>query len=193
LTIVIPRPFAPAVLSGLPSTDLKGDAMRLSRILVVAAVFPIAASAADLSNQDKDYLRDRARTLAADVQAGQLASKKATTDHVRAFAYRMVNDHQRALENIRKLSAARKLDLPAEPSGRDVRQMNKLNELSGPGFDEEYIERAIRSHKDGIKADRKRMYGTKDPELRALASASHDLEDAHLALANRALGNVPAR
>ena len=162
-------------------------------MLAIAAMFPIAVSAADLSNQDREYLRDRAQMLAADVQAGQLASKKATTEHVRAFAYRMVNDHQRALENVRKLAAARQVELPAEPSGRDVRQMNKLNELAGVEFDEEYIERAIRTHKDGTKADRKRMYGTKDPELRALASGSHDLESAHLALAYRTIGNVPAK
>lgn len=167
--------------------------MSPSRMLAIIALFPLAVSAADLSRQDKDYLRDRARMLTADLQAGQLASKKATTDHVRAFAYRMVNDHQRALENVRQLAAARQVDLPAEPARRDVRQMEKLNALAGIEFDEEYIERAIRAHKDGTKADRKRMYGSKDPELRALASASHDVEIAHLALATRALANVPAK
>jgi putative membrane protein len=193
LTIVISARAVRAVLSGLLPTDLKGDAMSPSRMLAIAAMFPIAVSAADLSNQDRDYLRDRARMLTADVQAGQLASTKATSDHVRAFAFRMVNDHQRALENVRKLAAARQVDLAAEPSGRDERQMKKLNDLAGLEFDKEYMERAIRTHRDGTKADRKRMYGTKDTELRALASASHDLESAHFALANRTFGSIPVK
>lgn len=163
------------------------------RLLAIAAMFPFAVSAAELSNQDQDYLRDRAQSLMADVQAGQLASTKATTDLVRAFAYRMVNDHQRALENVRKLSAARSVDLPAAVTEREQRQMAKLNSLAGLEFDEEFIERSIRAHKNGTKADRKRMYGTKDKEVRALASASHDTETAHLALANRALGTIPAK
>ena len=167
--------------------------MTACRLITIAAMFPIAVSAAELSNRDQDYLRDRAQSLMADVQAGQLASTKATTDLVRAFAYRMVTDHQRALENVRKLSAARNVALPSGMSERDERQMNKLNSLAGLEFDEEFIERSIRQHKDGTKADRKRMYDTKDKELRALASASHDVESAHLALANRALGNVPAK
>lgn len=168
--------------------------MRPSRMMVIAAMFPFAVGAAptsELSGKDQEYLRDRARMLMVDIQAGQLASKKANTDQVRAFAYRLVNDHQQSLENLRKVAANRKVELPAAPSERDLQSVTRLTGLTGAEFDEEYIKRAIREHKIGTKADRKRRYGTKDPEMRTLAAASHEREDIHLALANRALANVP--
>ena len=167
--------------------------MKLSRLVAIAAMFPIAvgaAFAAQLSNQDQEYLRDRARTLMADVQAGELASQKATTDEVRAFAYRLVADHKHALENVRKLAAERKVELPAAPDEGDMESITKLKGLSGVKFDEQYMKRAIHQHKLNTKSDRKRRYGTKDPEMRALASATHDVEDQHLALANRALASI---
>jgi len=169
--------------------------MNPRRTLAAAAMMIAAglAAAAELSNRDEEYLRDRARTLIADVQAGQLASKQGSTDQVRAFAFRMVADHERALENVRKLAAARGIELPSAPTDREQRAVDKLTRLRGIEFDEQFMERAIRSHKAGIKADQKRLYGTKDPDLRALVSASHDTETAHLALANRALGSVPAK
>lgn len=166
------------------------------RQMLAAATMIFAAglaAAAELSNRDKDYLRDRASTLMADVQAGQLATKQGSTEMVRAFAYRMVADHERALDNVRKLAAARNVELPAAPTDRERRAVEKLTGLKGIEFDEKFMARAIHSHKAGIKADQKRLYGTKDPQLRALASASHDVETAHLALANRALASVPAK
>lgn len=168
--------------------------MRPSRMMAIATTFLFAvasASAAELSNRDKDYLRERASLFMADVRAGELASHKAQTELVRAFAYRLVNDHKRSLEQIRKLAAARKVELPAAPSDRDLKTVTELEGVTGTRFDKRYIERAIRQHKAGTKADRQRSQGSKDPELRTLATASFEVEDLHLALANRALANVP--
>lgn len=168
--------------------------MRPIRMMVTATMCLIAvasASSAELSNRDKDYLRDRASTLMADVRAGELASHQAQTELVRAFAYRLVNDHKRSLEKVRKLAAARQVALPAAPDDRDLKTVTELEGLSGNTFDERYIKRAIRQHKAGTKVDRQRSHGSKDPELRALATASFEVEDVHLALANRALANIP--
>lgn len=170
--------------------------MTLCRLLAITAMFPVCVgvvSAAELSGRDEDYLNDRVRTLMVDVQAAQLASKKASTELVRAFAYRMVTDHGRALDNLRQLAAARKLQLPTAPPERESRKLEKIAGLTGTEFDVQFMKRAIQQHKAGIKADRKRMYGTEDAQLRALASQSHDTETAHLALANRALASIPAR
>jgi putative membrane protein len=170
--------------------------MSPGKIAAIAIMFPLAlgsVSAAELSKADQEYLRDRARTLMVDVQAGQLGSKTATTDEVRAFAYRLLNDHQRALDNVRKLAAARKLEIPAAPTERDLKAVTRLKGMTGVKFDEAFIRRSISAHKDGTNEDRKRMYGTKDPELRALASASYEVETAHLALANRAMASIRVR
>ncbi|HEU4851821.1 MAG TPA: DUF4142 domain-containing protein [Telluria sp.] len=151
------------------------------------------ALAADLSNRDKEYLRERAGQLTGDIRIGELATKKANTELVRAFGYRMVNDHKRSLENVRKVATERKVELPAEPPERYQKALQKLSGLEGNDFDVAYMERALHEHRLNTKADRKRKYGTKDSQLRLLASGSHDMEMAHIALANKALATVPAK
>jgi putative membrane protein len=151
------------------------------------------ALAADLTNRDKEYLRERAGQLAGDIKIGELATQKASNELVRAFGYRMVNDHKRSLENVQKVAAERKVDLPAEPPERYAKALEKLSGLSGNEFDVQYMRRALHEHRVNIKADGKRKYGTKDSQLRLVASGSHDLEMAHMALANKALASVPAK
>ena len=170
--------------------------MRPCRALAIAAIFQCCACsvlAADLTNRDKEYLRERAGQLVGDIRIGELATRQASTEMVRAFGYRMVNDHKRSLENVQKVAAARNVELPAEPPERYAKALQKLTALSGNEFDVQYMRRALHEHRINIKADGKRKYGTKDSQLRLLASGSHDMEMAHMALANKALATVPAK
>lgn len=170
--------------------------MRPCRALAIAAMFQLCsqvAFAADLSNADTKYLRDRASTLAGDIQLAELASKKAKTELVRNFGFRMAADHKVALDNIKALAAARKVELPATGTEKDAKTLAKMSELSRDEFDRKYMDHELHEHRQYAKTIRKRMFATKDPALRKLASDSLDRESAHLALANKAYAGIPAR
>jgi putative membrane protein len=106
-----------------------------------------ASPAADHSNtQDKLFVRQAALGNQAEVELGQLASKKAATQPVREFAQHMVDDHGKSGERLRKLGRGANANLPKEldPEHKTVR--TKLEKASGKDFDIAYIASMIQDH-----------------------------------------------
>ena len=106
-----------------------------------------AKPAADHSNtQDKLFVRQAALGNQAEVELGQLASKKAASDPVRKFAQHMVDDHGKSGDQLRKLGRGANANLPKDldPEHQAVRA--KLEKASGKEFDVQYIGSMIQDH-----------------------------------------------
>jgi putative membrane protein len=106
-----------------------------------------AKPAADHSNsQDKLFVRQAALGNQAEVELGQLASKKAASDPVRKFAQHMVEDHGKSGDRLRKLGRDVNANIPQEldPEQQSVRA--KLEKASGKEFDVQYLGSMIQDH-----------------------------------------------
>lgn len=109
-----------------------------------------------------------------DIEAGELAKKKASHEDVHAYAHRMVADHtdvnQQAKDLVKKLNVTPK-DNKISQSLKDDGKANldKLKGLSGKEFDKAYIDGEIALHKKVIDvADNKLVPNVKNEELKAL-------------------------
>ena len=96
--------------------------------------------------KDKTFLQDAAQGGMVEVQAGQMASDKATNDKVKAFGQRMVTDHT-MLDNELK-PFADKLGVRPESKIKpgDRAELDKLGKLSGDDFDREYVTLMMKDH-----------------------------------------------
>ena len=106
-----------------------------------------AKPAADHSNtQDKLFVRQAAIGNQAEVELGQLASKKAASQPVRDFAQHMVDDHGKSGDLLRKIGRGANANIPKEldPEHQTVRA--KLDKASGKDFDIAYIGSMIQDH-----------------------------------------------
>ena len=106
-----------------------------------------AKPAADHSNaQDKLFVRQAAIGNQAEVELGQLASKKATTQPVREFAQHMIDDHSKSRDKVRKLARGvnGQVSKDLDPEHQAVRA--KLEKASGKDFDVQYIGAMIQDH-----------------------------------------------
>jgi len=106
-----------------------------------------ANPAADHSNaQDKLFVRQAAIGNQAEVELGQLAQKKATTQPVRDFAQHMVKDHSTSGDQLRKLGRGVNAQIPkdVDPEHQAVRA--KLEKASGKDFDVDYMGAMIMDH-----------------------------------------------
>ena len=106
-----------------------------------------ASPAADHSNaQDKLFVRQAAIGNQAEVELGQLANKKASTQSVRDFAKHMVDDHGKSGDLLRKLARGVNGQIPkdVDPEHQSVRA--KLEKASGRDFDIAYIGSMIQDH-----------------------------------------------
>jgi putative membrane protein len=134
-----------------------------------------------LSRADKKMLMDMAQANMAEIEAGRLAQNKSQNEQVKNFAQQMIDDHTKALDDIKQLAQTKGVTLPTELDRTHKAMANKLASLSGDAFDRTYLAKA------GV-ADHKKVHGmlshtesrAKDPDIRALAARTLPVVDQHL-------------
>jgi putative membrane protein len=121
-----------------------------------------------------------------DIEAGKLASTKATSPKVKEFADLMVKDHTSV--NAQATALAKKLNVTPEPSAtsKSLKQggettMAKLKGLSGAAFDKAYVDNEVAYHEQVLGAvDKVLIPNTKNAELKSLLESARPVFVSHL-------------
>jgi putative membrane protein len=121
-----------------------------------------------------------------DIDAGQLAKKKAHSKEVRQFAQQMVTDHtgvnKAASDLVQKLKVTPENNATSDSlkSGGDD-NLAKLKPLKGAAFDRAYVEHEVTYHQAVIDAlDKTLIPNAKNDELKALLVKVRPAFVAHL-------------
>lgn len=96
--------------------------------------------------QDKMFLRKAAEGGLAEVKLGQLAVQKGSSDDVKAFGQKMVDDHTRMNKEMAQIADSMGVMLPKSINKEDQAEYDKLNALSGNEFDMEYLAFMVKDH-----------------------------------------------
>jgi putative membrane protein len=140
-----------------------------------------AGAAASLSSADKKMLIDLAQANMAEVEAGRLAQTKSQNEQVKTFSQKMIDDHNKALDDIRQLAQTKGVTLPTEPDRMHKAMAARLQRLSGDAFDRAYLSQAgVYDHKKAHALLQRVQSRAKDPELKALAARTLPVVDEHL-------------
>ena len=121
-----------------------------------------------------------------DIDAGKLASQKATNPKVKEFADLMVKDHTSV--NAQATALAKKLNVTPEPSATSKslkdggdKAMAKLKGLSGAAFDKAYVDNEVAYHEQVLGAvDKTLIPNTKNAELKSLLESARPIFASHL-------------
>jgi putative membrane protein len=142
---------------------------------------PSASEPAGMSGADKGMLEDIAQANLAEIATGQLALQKGQSAQVKSFAQMMVDDHTKALGEVRQLASAKGVRLPDEPDLKHKAKSKVLEMSEGDNFDRRYISHAgVGDHKSTLDLLQKTQSRAKDPELRALATKMQGVVRGHL-------------
>jgi putative membrane protein len=154
------------------------------------------APAAALDDATIVAIFDNANT--ADIETGNLAAKRGSTNEVRQFGAMLARDHAMVRQQGRDL--AKKLGVtPTPPAGDTSAQaqaavMRKLDGLRGSEFDRVFLEREVKFHKDVIAAiETTLLPAIKNEELRALVVKVAPAFKAHLTMAENLLTRVATK
>jgi putative membrane protein len=174
-----------------------------SLLLASACVLASALSASAFAQQDKPRettnaksekradakrLRDIANANLAEIEAGKLATTKASNADVKKFAQQMVDDHGKELQELQKLAQAKNVDLPSAPDAKHQRAMKKLQGLSGADFDREYMRMQVKDHRDAHKLAERTGKRAEDEQLKAAAQKAAPEIQEHLKMAQQIAG-----
>src|ERR1051326_144199 len=88
-----------------------------------------------LSAKDYHFVREAAQGGMEEVQMGQLAQQKGSSQAVKDFGQRMVTDHNKANDELKQLVSQKGATLPATLTRRENSTLEDLQKLSGKDFD----------------------------------------------------------
>jgi len=142
---------------------------------------PLAAVAAD--DPDASFYKNAAEAGISEVDLGNLAEQKASSQDVKDFGAQMVKDHSAANEKLQSLAASKSISLPTSASVGDMATKAKLELLTGDTFDKSYIKSQIKAHHEAIALFKKESTSGQDPEAKSFASATLPKLHEHLHMA----------
>jgi len=130
----------------------------------------------------KMFLRKAAEGGMAEVQLGQLASQKASSEDVKDFGSKMVKDHTDLNNEMKPIAESMGVMLPKKPSQKDQAEYDKLNGLSGNDFDTEYLTYMVKDHHMDLREFRMEAASTTDPTLKTAVEKGEKVIHEHLTM-----------
>jgi putative membrane protein len=133
-----------------------------------------------LSASDKKFVMEAAKGGMAEVELGKLATEKASSDDVKKFGQRMVDDHTKANDQLKQVASQEGIQLPTTLSAKDKMTKERLSKLNGAAFDKAYMSDMVKDHtKDVADFQQESSSGT-DPAVKDFASQTLPTLQSHL-------------
>jgi putative membrane protein len=137
----------------------------------------------NLSAADRQFIAQAAAGGRYEVELGRLAQTNASSDQVRRFGQRMIDDHSKANRELMDIASSEGLKLePQMKAGEKIRVEN-LGRLKGAAFDRRYMETMLQDHRVDIQEFQKAAAALQDARLRTFAQEMLPTLRAHLQLA----------
>jgi putative membrane protein len=145
-----------------------------------------------LSDRDYKFVKAVLKGGSMEITLGQLASQQGTNQSVRAFGDRMVQDHQKANQDLTQLATQKGATIQDPMDKKADAMAAHLRELSGTEFDKAYIKMMISDHKTVIKEFQNEAAKGDDADLKNWATQTLPTLQEHLRLAESAKTEIEA-
>ena len=144
------------------------------------------ASAAQLSQQDEQFVRQAAQGGLEEVQAGRLAEQQGGSQAVKQLGQTMVADHTLANNQLQQIAQQQGLTLPQSPDQQQQQEMQQMRKLRGAQFDKQFATQQVQDHTKMIQLFRNEAQNTQDQALRNFAQTNLPILQKHLQMAQTA-------
>lgn len=183
---------------------LTARSMTIAAVALTLAASPAFAkgkkrAATAKTMNDTTFVTKAAEGGMAEVQLGKLAVEKASSDEVKKFGQRMVDDHGKANDELKSLAQQKNITIPSDLDAKDKALRDRLSKLSGAAFDRAYMHAMLTDHRKDVNEFRMESKAGKDADVKAFAGKTLPTLEEHLKLAqdaNKAVGTsgtMPAK
>lgn len=152
----------------------------------LAVILTLAAFAA--LPEDSTFLKTLAEGGRAEVEAGELAANKGTSDAVRKFGMMMAKDHGAANKKVAAVAQAKGLELPDAFGPEKKEMLDRLRKQEGQRFDEAYLAHMVSAHEKTVELLKAEIAGGDSSDSKALAQELLPTVQSHLREAYRLTG-----
>lgn len=151
---------------------------------------PTEANQMAQGSSDATFAKHAAQGGMAEVKMGQLAQDKGSSDTVKMFGQRMVQDHSAANDKLKRVAAQENITLPTRLSAKDQATYDRLSKLSGHAFDRAYAQDMVQDHVNDIAEFKKEAANGTDSAIKGFATETLPTLQDHLKMARQMLHTV---
>lgn len=139
---------------------------------------------------DNQFITKAAEGGMAEVEMGQLATQHASNGKVKQFGQRMVDDHSKANDDLKKTASQKGITVPTTVNAKQKATMDRLSKLNGAEFDRAYMQDMVRDHREDVAEFKKEANSGDDPDVKAFASKTLPTLEDHLKMAEEINGQL---
>jgi putative membrane protein len=143
------------------------------------------------STDDQTFMRKAAQAGMAEVKLSKLAIEKTQNPDVKRFAQRLIDDHQKANDELKRIATKKGVTLPSDPDAVQNATYDRLAKLSGEEFDRAFMEENSRMHEDAMRLYQNQANMGKDADLKTFASRTLPTLKQHGDMAKRPMERRP--
>lgn len=132
---------------------------------------------------DRKFLKDAAMGGLEEVELGKLAAQKGSSDAVKQFGQKMVDDHSKANDQLKELAAKEQIEVPSSLDSKHQKDVDKLAKLSGDQFDKAYSKNMLKDHRKDVGEFQVEAQNGTDPNIKQFASTTLPVLQEHLKMA----------
>lgn len=128
---------------------------------------------------DQEFVKSTFENDDAQVRLSQLAEDKSASQDVKQFGQRMVEIHNQLNQQLDPVAKQLDVSQPKGPSKKEKEEIAKLQALSGPAFDIEYIQDMAKEQEQSLKKFRDESQTTGDAALQQAAKQDEPVLSQH--------------
>ena len=147
------------------------------------------AAMGSLNSKDHDFIMEAAMGGLMEVELGRVAAQKGTSEAVKQFGQRMVDDHSKANTELMTLAQSKGITLPTTLDDKHRSELTKISAMTGAEFDRAYSKMMLSDHKKDVSEFEKQSTRGTDPDLKAFATQTLPTLQEHLQMAKALPGN----
>jgi putative membrane protein len=140
----------------------------------------VAQTGSQPSAADKHFVKAALRGGMAEVKLGQLAAEKGSSDDVKTFGQKMVDDHTKLGEQMKTVAGQIGVTPPTVLSPADLALEAKLKMLSGDAFDKAYIGAMVKDHQEDLNDFKKEISTASSSTVKDAAEQGEKVISKHL-------------
>jgi putative membrane protein len=128
---------------------------------------------------DQAFVRQVFESDAAEVQLGQLAQQKSQSPDVKQLGQKMAENRAKLDEQLKPIAQQLSVEMPKKPSKKQKELVAKLEALSGPQFDEEYLKAVAKDNQKDEKNFQSEAGAAQNPNLQQAAKQDESILAQH--------------
>jgi putative membrane protein len=132
---------------------------------------------------DKKFATNAALGGMTEVELGKLAMQKASSDAVKQFGQKLIDDHTKANEQLKEIAGKESISMPESLDSKHQARVDKLSKLSGTAFDKAFIKDAVKDHEHDVSEFKSEAQNGSDPNIKQFASNTLPVLEEHLTMA----------